>query len=117
MAPITYYHNPRCSKSREGLALLEAQGAELSVRRYLDTPLSLAELQALASRLSTPFASLVRTNEAAWKSLGLDINDRHNVLEAIAAEPRLLQRPIADDGHRALIGRPPEAMLPLLDNA
>ncbi|SDK81317.1 arsenate reductase [Franzmannia pantelleriensis] len=117
MATITYYHNPRCSKSRQGLALLEAQDVDLKVRRYLDVPLDRSELQALVARLSTPFASLVRTNESAWKALDIDIADHQRVLDAIVAEPRLLQRPIADDGQQAVIGRPPEAMLALFDPA
>lgn len=117
MAAITYYHNPRCSKSRQGLALFEAHHVELEVRRYLDTPLDLNELRDLAARLHSPLASLVRTDEAAWKALGIDTTDQQSVLEAIVAEPRLLQRPIADDGQRAIIGRPPETMLTLLDHA
>ncbi|APX93059.1 arsenate reductase (glutaredoxin) [Halomonas sp. 1513] len=115
MATITYYHNPRCSKSRQGLALFEARGVEVNVRRYLDAPLELAELSRLVARLQSPLANLVRTDEAAWKALDIAIDDQRRVLEAIAAEPRLLQRPIADDGQRAVIGRPPEAMLTLLD--
>lgn len=117
MATITYYHNPRCSKSRQGLTLLEERGAELQLRRYLDDPLSLAELQALATRFDGPFESLVRTNEATWKALNIAIEEHERVLDAVVAEPRLLQRPIADDGKRAIIGRPPEAMLALLDDA
>lgn len=117
MAAITYYHNPRCSKSRQGLALFESRHVELEVRRYLDAPPDLDELHDLAARLQSPLASLVRTDEAAWKALDIDINDQQGVLAALVAEPRLLQRPIADDGQRAVVGRPPEAMLTLLDPA
>ncbi|MDR5905849.1 ArsC/Spx/MgsR family protein [Franzmannia qiaohouensis] len=117
MAAIIYYHNPRCSKSRQGLALFEARNIELKVRRYLDTPLDITELTGLLARLQSPLASLVRTNETSWKAMNIDIGDQQRTLEAIVEDPRLLQRPIADDGQRAFIGRPPEAMLALLDNA
>ncbi len=112
---LTLYHNPRCSKSREALALLEERGVDLNVRRYLDAPLSLAELQSLAARLEDSTERLVRTNEDAWKALALEAPSDQQRLEAIAAHPRLLQRPVLDRGDRAIIGRPPEAILALLD--
>lgn len=112
---ITLLHNPRCSKSRQALALLEERGADLRVRRYLDEPLDEQELRALIARLAVDGEALVRTGEAEWKALGADLDDRDRVIQAIVAHPRLLQRPIADDGSRAVIGRPPEAVLALLD--
>ncbi|MDX1464930.1 MAG: arsenate reductase (glutaredoxin) [Halomonas sp.] len=115
MVGITLYHNPRCSKSREALALLEDAGAEVRVRRYLDAPLKAAELEALIQRLDGSVASLVRRNETEWKQRGADAEDPRQVVDAIVAHPRILQRPIADDGHRAIIGRPPEAIRALLD--
>lgn len=117
MAALTLYHNPRCSKSREALALLEAHSADFTLRRYLDEPLSLVELQALATRLEGPIKALVRTNEAEWKALALDSPSDEQYLEAIASHPRLLQRPLLDRGDRAVIGRPPEAIMTLLDRA
>ncbi|MFG6160411.1 arsenate reductase family protein [Halomonas sp. 1390] len=112
---ITLLHNPRCSKSREALALLEEAGADVQVRRYLDDPLDAAELEALIQRLEGELSSLVRQNEPEWKALGADADEPHQVVEALLAHPRILQRPIADDGRRAIIGRPPEAIRALLD--
>lgn len=117
MPALILYHNPRCSKSREALSLLEAHHADVEVRPYLKTPLSLEELRALASRLDTPIETLVRTNEPEWKALALDTPTEEEYLAAIAEHPRLLQRPVLDRGDRAVIGRPPEAILALLDNA
>ncbi|APE32216.1 arsenate reductase (glutaredoxin) [Halomonas aestuarii] len=115
MAGITLYHNPRCSKSREALALLEEAGAKVRVRRYLDEPLDAAELEALIQRLEGDLPTLVRRNETEWKQRGADADDPRQVVEALLAHPRILQRPIADDGRRAIIGRPPEAIRALLD--
>lgn len=115
MVAITLYHNPRCSKSREALALLEEAGAETTVRRYLDAPLEAAELEALIQRLEGEVSSLVRQNEPEWKALGADRDDPEQVIDAIVAHPKILQRPIADDGRRAIVGRPPEAIRTLLD--
>lgn len=112
---ITLLHNPRCSKSRQALALLEERGTAVQVRRYLDEPLDGAELRALMGRLSAEPRDLVRTNEAEWKALGADRDDPEQVIDAIVAHPKILQRPIADDGSRAIIGRPPEDILALLD--
>ncbi|MCK2183148.1 arsenate reductase (glutaredoxin) [Halomonas getboli] len=112
---ITLLHNPRCSKSRQALALLEERGVDVQVRRYLHEPLDGAELRALMARLSTEPRDLVRTSEAEWKALGADRDDPEQVIDAIVAHPKILQRPIADDGSRAIIGRPPEDILALLD--
>ncbi len=116
MSPVTLLHNPRCSKSRQALALLEERGATVTVRRYLDQPLDEAELRGLISRLDGPLETLVRRKEAEWKALDADAGDREQVVAAILAHPRLLERPVADDGHRAVIGRPPERVLALLDD-
>ncbi|CBV42496.1 arsenate reductase family protein [Halomonas elongata] len=112
---LTLLHNPRCSKSRQALALLEERGADVQVRRYLDDPLDEKELRSLMSRLDADGTALVRTNEAEWKALDADIDDPDQVVRAIVAHPKILQRPIADDGQRAVIGRPPEDVLVLLD--
>jgi len=112
---ITLLHNPRCSKSRQALALLEEVGAEVRLRRYLDDPLDAAELEALVQRLEGSVSALVRRNETEWKQLGADAEDPRQVIDAIVTHPRILQRPIADDGRRAIIGRPPEAIRALLD--
>lgn len=112
---LTLLHNPRCSKSRQALALLEEAGVELSVRRYLDEPLTESELRQLIARLSDGIDGLVRTGEAEWKALGSAADDMDAVVAAIVAHPRILERPIADSGERAVIGRPPERVLELVD--
>ncbi|MGM0783021.1 MAG: arsenate reductase (glutaredoxin) [Pseudomonadota bacterium] len=113
--PITLYHNPRCSKSRQALALLEEHGAEVRIRRYLDEPLSERELRDLMSRLDADGKALVRTQEPEWKGLDVDLDDQEQVIAALVAHPRLLERPIVDDGQRAVLGRPPEDVLSLVD--
>lgn len=115
MSVITLYHNPRCSKSRQALALLEERGAEVRVRRYLDEPLDEAELRDLLSRLDADGTALVRTQEPEWQGDEADLQDQERVIAALLAHPRLMERPIADDGRRAIIGRPPEDVLALID--
>ncbi len=115
MTAITLYHNPRCSKSRQALALLEERGVEVRIRRYLDEPLDEAELRELMARLDADGTALVRTGEQEWKLLVVDLQDQEQVIAAIVAHPRLMQRPIADDGEHAVIGRPPEDVLGLID--
>lgn len=112
---ITLYHNPRCSKSRQALALLEEHGAEVILRHYLDEPLNENELRDLMSRLDADGERLVRTQEPEWQEVEEDnLEDQEQVIRAIVAHPKLLERPIADDGKRAIIGRPPEDVLSLL---
>jgi arsenate reductase (glutaredoxin) len=112
---ITLYHNPRCSKSRQALALLEEHGAELRVRRYLDDPLSEDELRDLMSRLDADGERLVRTQEKEWQQVEeTNLEDQEQVIKAIVQHPKLMERPIADDGKRAVIGRPPEDVLALV---
>ncbi|MBW6391830.1 arsenate reductase (glutaredoxin) [Billgrantia antri] len=112
---ITLYHNPRCSKSRQALALLEENGADVKVRRYLDEPLSEEELRDLMSRLDADGERLVRTQEAEWREVDdTDLQDQEQVIAAIVRHPKLMERPIADDGKRAVIGRPPEDVLALV---
>lgn len=106
------YHNPRCSKSREALALLQARGLQPEVILYLDHPPTLPQLQALHARLGGPARALLRDGEDEFKALQLDrpeLTDTQ-LLQAIADHPRLLQRPIVVDDGRALIARPPELL-------
>jgi len=109
-------HNPRCSKSRAARALLEERGAAFAERRYLDEPLSLAELRDLAQRLGRPAREWARRGEDAWRAAGLGEEPGDDaVLAAMAAHPVLIERPIAVRGRRAVVGRPPERVLDLLD--
>lgn len=113
---ITLYHNPRCSKSRQALQLLQDNGVEPIIHRYLDQPLDAEALRQLIQRTGLATREVMRSNEDAFKDAHLDregITD-DELIEAIVKTPKLLQRPIADDGKRAIIGRPPENVLTLL---
>lgn len=111
-------HHPRCSKSRAARALLEERGVRFAERRYLEEPLDRGELEALRSRLGQPVSAWVRPGEDAWRRAGLGASAADTpeaaLLDAIAAHPALLQRPILVRGARAVVGRPPEKVLDLL---
>jgi arsenate reductase len=113
---ITIYHNPRCSKSRETLSLLKAQGIEPTVVQYLDEPLDKKALSSLLKKLSLTARDIVRTGEDVYKSLGLkDPNiSEDELLNAIVNHPKLMQRPIVVNGNKAALGRPPENVLEIL---
>lgn len=113
---ITIYHNPRCSKSRQALELLEARGETPVVVRYLETPPDAATLKALLRALGLPARELLRTGEDEYRELGLaDPGLGEDALvAAMVAHPRLIERPIVVKGKRAVIGRPPESVLELL---
>ena len=117
MAALTIYHNPKCSKSREALALLEARGLAPRVVRYLEVPPSAAELTAIVRKLGIRPEQLVRKGEAVFKAKyeGRALTDAEWV-EAMVNDPILIERPIVVKGTRAVIGRPPERALALLDN-
>ena len=112
---ITIYHNPRCSKSRQGISLLESYGAPFKVVRYLEEPPSIAELEDLISKLTIKPIELVRKNETVWKDVynGKDLKDSE-IIEAMATHPKLIERPIVVKGQKAVIGRPTEAISKLL---
>lgn len=113
---ITLYHNPRCSKSRETLDLLQARGIEPAIVRYLETPPDAATLRQLLKQLGLPARQLLRTKEAEYETLGLADPglSEEALIAAMVAHPRLIERPIAIVGKRAIIGRPPEKILELL---
>lgn len=113
---ITLYHNPRCSKSRQALELLESSGEAPAVVRYLETPPDADTLRGLLRALGLPARALLRTGEEEYAALGLDdpaLGDEA-LVAAMLAHPRLIERPIAVRDGRAVIGRPPEAVLELL---
>lgn len=111
---VRIYHNPRCSKSRETLALLRERGIEPEVVLYLEAPLAVSELKELARKLGGPPSQLVRKKEDAYAAAGLRSDSSVEELSAaIVRAPILLERPIVVVGERAAIGRPPENVLDL----
>ena len=116
MTDMTLYHNPRCSKSRGALELLEARGLQPQVVRYLETPPSAAELRALLARLGYGARQLLRSGEEEYQTLGLadPALDDAALIAAMVAHPRLIERPILVVGDKAVVGRPPERVLELL---
>ncbi|MCW0213585.1 MAG: arsenate reductase (glutaredoxin) [Pseudonocardia sp.] len=113
--PVTLWHNPRCSKSRGALALLTEHGVEPEVVRYLDTHPDRAALEDVLRRLGTDDPrAILRTGEKAYRERGLAGADRDTLLDAMAEDPSLIERPIVIAGDRAVLGRPPERVLELL---
>jgi len=116
MTDMTLYHNPRCSKSRSALQLLETRGLTPTIVRYLETPLSALQLQALLTNLSLSPRQLLRTGEEEYKTLGLSdlkLTDEQ-LIAAMVSQPKLIERPILVVGDKAVIGRPPENILEIL---
>ena len=113
---VLLLHNPRCSKSRATQALLEQAGIAHRVRLYLEEPLALAELQDLQGRLDRPAREWIRRGESAFREADLgSVTDDESLLEAVAGQPILMERPIVVRGSRAAVGRPPEAVLELFE--
>jgi arsenate reductase len=110
------YHHPRCSKSRATLALLEARGIDCAVIDYLATSPDAHELRALLAMLGMQPRELLRSGEDAYRTLGLadPALDDEAIIAAMAAHPRLIERPIVVVGDKAVLGRPPENVLALL---
>ena len=109
------WHNPRCSKSRAALALLQEAGVAVEVRRYLDDPPSLDELRAAQTKLGLPAIAMTRRCEPEFEAAGLTPEaEDEALLAAMAAHPKLIERPIAFHDGRAVIGRPPERVRDIL---
>jgi len=112
---ITLWHNPRCSKSRQALALLEKTGVEIALRLYLKDAPDLTEIEALQTALGLKAIDMLRRGEKAFKETGLSKDSQDADLRAaMLAHPILIERPIAVKGDEAVIGRPPEDVLTLL---
>ncbi len=111
----TLYHNPRCSKSRQALQILEEKGETIEVVRYLDNPPTAQELKQVLELLGIKAIDLVRKNEAEWKEnyKGKNLSEEE-IINALIAHPKLIERPIAINGTHAVIGRPPEKVLEIL---
>lgn len=112
---IQIYHNPRCSKSREGLQILKDSNEEFEVVEYLKTPLTRQELTELIKKLGIDPLDLVRKNEAVWKEnyKGKDLLDSQ-IIETMVNHPNLIERPIVVNGKKAIVGRPPTLIKDIL---
>ena len=113
MSNVTIYHNPRCTKSRQTLALLKEQGVEPDVIEYLDHPPDVKQLTAIVKKLGIAPRDLVRRKE--FRELGVDEPPADkDWLQLMADNPRIIERPIVVSGNRAALGRPPENVLEIL---
>lgn len=112
----TIFHNPRCSKSRATLALLQEQGIEPEIRLYLEDPPSETELRSILKQLGRSPRELIRTGEAEYREQGLtdpNLDDRA-LIAAMVRTPKLIERPIVLANGKAAVGRPPESVLEIL---
>lgn len=114
---LTIYHNPRCSKSRQTLALIEEKNQDVTIVEYLKSPLNIVEIEQLLSLLNVAPLDMMRTKEAEFKEQNLANADDTALISAMAATPKLIERPIVTDGTHAIIGRPPENVLTLINSA
>ena len=113
---VKIYHNPRCSKSRQTLELIEGQRIEPEIIQYLETPPTAAELDQILNQLGIEPQALMRKKEAEYREAGLDQTglSREEQIEKMVAYPKVIERPIVVNGERAAVGRPPEQVLDIL---
>ena len=113
---VTIYHNPRCSKSRQTLALLEERGIKPEIVLYLETPPKAGAIKDILSKLGKAPRDIMRKGEAPYKDLALadDSKSDADLIKAMAENPILIERPIVVSGEKAAIGRPPESVLDIL---
>jgi len=118
MTIISIYHNPECSKSRAALALLEENDVSPEIIYYLETPPSIEDLKSLLGKLGLQLQDIIRRSEDDYDELGLDDEtlSEEIVLDLLQKHPHLLQRPIVIKGDKAIIARPPEAVLSMIEN-
>jgi arsenate reductase len=116
MTTVSIYHNPRCSKSRQTLSLLEEKGVQADVIKYLETPPDIQTLEQLLDQLGLQPRDLMRKKEKEYKELGLDDPslDRTTLIRAMHEHPKLIERPIVVTNGKAALGRPPENVLEIL---
>jgi len=116
MTAIQILHNPRCSKSRQTLALLEEKGLEPDIIKYLDTPPNETELKAILAKLNISARELLRKGEEDYKTLNLKETSltEDDLIKAMVSHPKLIERPIVINQNKAKIGRPPESVLDIL---
>ncbi|CAI8161985.1 MAG: Regulatory protein Spx [Methanobacteriota archaeon] len=111
---LKLYHNPRCSKSRQALNLLQERDINFQEIRYLNDGLNRSEIEGLISRYQGSSSDIVRIDEQEYKSNKIDLDVDSEIIELLLNYPKCLQRPLLDDGHTVVIGRPPENILTLL---
>jgi arsenate reductase len=112
---LVLWFNPRCGSCRRALDLLRESGRDPELRRYLEEPPTVEELEALLSKLGLPPHAVARTSEDEYQALRLsERTPRDELVRALAQHPRILQRPILVHGGRAVVGRPPERVLEIL---
>lgn len=114
--PVTIYHNPRCTKSRQTLQLIEEKNINPEIVEYLKTPPSRSELKNILTMLNMNPRDLLRKKEAEYKEQGLDntsLTDEQ-IIEIMIAHPKLIERPIVVTGNKAALGRPPENVLEII---
>jgi len=114
MSKYTIWHNPRCSKSRQALGILEEKGVKIEVYKYLDDTQSVDDIKDILKKLGISARELMRTTEDDYKTLNLkDEKDEEKLIEAMVDYPKLIQRAIVIKGEKAVLGRPPEKVLEL----
>ena len=111
---ITIWHNPRCSKSRATLALIEGAGLTPTIRLYQDDAPTADEISTALALLNIPAAKLIRSGEAIYKELNLKTANEETLIKAMAAHPKLIERPVVITNTKAALGRPPESVLDIL---
>jgi len=115
MSTTTIWHNPKCSKSREGLAILQESKSDFEIVKYLDSPITAGQIQELLKLLGISARELMRTKEEIYKELNLkNETDENRLIEAMVQHPRLIERPIIIRGNRAIIGRPSSLIVEFL---
>jgi len=118
MSDITIFHNQACSKSRGALAILDERGVSHDIVRYLETPPDRATIERILDAIPDEPQALVRTDDDKFKKLGIakaDVTTRAQVIDVLLAHPEVMQRPVVFVGERAVIARPSEKVLDLLD--
>ncbi|MXR67225.1 arsenate reductase (glutaredoxin) [Shewanella insulae] len=115
MTQVSIIHNPRCSKSRQTLALLEEKACDIQVIEYLKTPLTKVEIRSILEKLGLSPRELMRTKEEEYKAQNLaEVTDDETLIQAMVDTPKLIERPIVLANGKAAIGRPPESVLAIL---
>ena len=110
------YHNPRCSKSRQTLTLIQEKGEEVEIIEYLRNPLTFEDLEVILVKLAISPINLIRNKEEIWKEeyKGKELKD-DEIIQAMVNHPKIMERPIVINGMKAIIGSPPENVLEIID--